>query len=430
MYNPNTVKDERHREYLGIIEKINSKFFKGYNLKQILFNEAYYCMEFDERKVHETVLKNIVLKPCRIDKNINNRDIITFYTKNYRNDHDQYWQKILEDLGEHDEITLIGKYKGKLIKIDWFSIASKLRWYLTFVKEFKEIKNKKDRQYLAAQLVARKWTLEKVKKMKLHAKVAMCFFDSSPDENVIMQYFKSIGTITVTNQHGLCIFQSYEYDRLNQSQILNFKCDYFLGRGHKQKEQFVLAGYDSDRIKVVGCIGASNKEIPIQNTNCMGIYLDCPTNPFSKINNEKMINCAKQIAKMLKMNYLIKCHPQDSIENYQDLIDVNCVGIYGKETTLNETFKNVDICMTHASATYVDVYMYGLKCLKMNSEIRYPIATKEDEFDSVDCAIDLICKWKLKSISEQKQYINSIREEYASPWTEGNINNVLQSFIK
>ena len=427
MSEPITERDLKQKEYLAILENVNLAFLEGYNVSQILFNETVYCFNVSLKGLLKLFIKSLLFKNYVLECKIERKDILLLYSKNYRKDHDGYWEKIKEDVTEYDSVTILVSEKKKL---DLERFIRNIEYFQQSMKGLKEINSIKDRVFFASKLVERKKVLDDIEIKKLTPKVVMCFSDNSVDENVLMQYFKSINAITVTNQHGLCIFQSYEYDRLNQSQILNFKCDYFLARGYKQKEQFLLAGYDSDRIKVVGYIGDVSKEIPIQNNNCIGIYLDCPTNPCSKTNNERMINCAKQIAKTLKISYLIKCHPQDSIENYQDLIDDSCVGIYGKETTLNETFEKVDICMTHASATYVDVYMYGLRCLKMNSDIRYPIATKEDEFDSVDCAVELICKWKAKSINEQKQYIKSIREEYASPWIDGNINNILQSFIK
>lgn len=427
MYELITKKDLTQKKYLSVFEQTNLSLLDGYDVKQILFNETAYCLNISWKRLLKEIIKSLFFKNYNLECHLSGQDILLLYSKNYRTDHDTYWKKIEYDVKKNDSITILTN-EGRTLSAE--NISRKIKYLISFNKELSGIKFLKHRWYFSIRLVDRKIVLDEVDSLQLSPKVTMCFSDNSADETVLMQYFKMKGSVTVTNQHGLCIFQSYDYDRLNQSQLLNFKCDYFLARGVKQKEQFVLAGYSPDRIKVVGYIGACNRDIYVQETISMGIYLDCPTVPLSKNNNESMIKIGKQIACTLKMKYLIKCHPQDLVENYKELADENCLGIYGKGISLDETFKKVDICITHASATYVDVYIYGLRCLKMNSAIRYPIAVKEDEFETAEEAIDKITKWNDWSLEKKRRYIQGIREAYASPWVDGNINKALQIIME
>lgn len=115
-------------------------------------------------------VRTFVLSP-KIDANIENNDLLCIYTKNYRTDHDQYWERIKEDSGRHDDITILSRDNF----IDFFSVIKKIIWFFTFYKEFGKIIPRREKVYLSLQLVLRKYTLEKVKKYKLLPKIAMCF---------------------------------------------------------------------------------------------------------------------------------------------------------------------------------------------------------------------------------------------------------------
>ena len=418
-----TELDRKQGKYLNVLEKAESSLFPGFNIKQILFNETAYCSRQSKINIFKGLIKSLFFKNYFLDSEIKGQEILLLYSKNYRSDHDNYWEKIKQDVINYDSITILTQGQRKL---DLKKLIIKVRYLRRCYKELNSIDKKSDRLYLALRLIDRKIVMNEIERLCLTPKVVMCFSDNSVDENVLMQYFKAIGSITVTNQHGFCVFQSYDYDRLNQSQILNFKCDYFFARSIKQKEQFVLAGFNDERIKVVGFIGENNKDIKINYANSIGIYLDCPTVPFSNKINKRMIEYGKKIAKEFGWKYLVKCHPQDLIDKYKNDIDDGCLDILGKETTLEETFEKVSICIIHASATYVDAYKYGLRCLKMNAEIKYPIAMKEDEFDTVEEAIDKITAWNIISFKDKKTYIESVQEKYASHWEKGNIDKELQ----
>lgn len=423
MHDPITELDKKQGNYLNVLERTELSLFPGLNVKRILFNETAYCLKKSKTDFFKGLIKCLLFKDYFLDSRINGQEILLLYSKNYRSDHDGYWEQIKKDVKNYDSITILTQGQRKL---ELKNLARKIKYLRICYRELNVINNKNDRLYLALWLVDRKIVMDEINQLYLTPKIVMCFSDNSVDENVLMQYFKTRGITTVTNQHGLCVFQSYDYDRLNQSQILNFKCDYFFARGVKQKEQFVLAGFDGGNIKVVGYIEKNNKDIQIKDNNTIGIYLDCPTVPLSDKNNKRMIEYGKLIAKALGWKYLVKCHPQDLIDKYKNEVDDDCLDIFGKGTTLEETLKKVSICIIHASATYVDVYTYGLRCLKMNSEIKYPIAVKEDEFDTSEQAIDKITVWNRKSKEEKKSYIRSVLEQYASPWEKGNIDRELQ----
>lgn len=104
--------------------------------------------------------------------------------------------------------------------------------------------------------------------------------------------------------------------------------------------------------------------------------------------------------------------------------------VCNKNIKLEEVFEKIDFGIIHASATYVDLYLYGLRCFRLKSEIAYPISIKEDEFENVDTICSLLQEWNNKEFSEQGSYINSVRKLYDDGWYQGKVFDILQSILK
>lgn len=139
---------------------------------------------------------------------------------------------------------------------------------------------------------------------------------------------------------------------------------------------------------------------------------------------------AKKIAHTMNMRYIVKTHPTELEGKYEMCIDGNCIEVCNKNIKLEEVFEKIDFGIIHASATYVDLYLYGLRCFRLKSEIAYPISIKEDEFENVDTICSLLQEWNNKEFSEQGSYINSVRKLYDDGWYQGKVFDILQSILK
>lgn len=427
MYNPITPRDRRTTAYHKVLEGVHSALFPGMNVKQILFNECFFCQDRNTLKVFlKAVVKNLFFAHEKLAVDIKNSPVLCLYTKNYRSDHDGYWEKIKADVGPYDSITFLSKIPHRP---DVMSMPRKLGWFMTAMGELSCIESIKDRVCLSAVMAARKWTLEEVKKLKLNPKVVMCYFDSGPDENVLMQYFKQQGAITVTNQHGLCTFKSHDYDVMNQSQILNFKSDYFLARSEKQREYFERAGFDGDKVIVVGYIGNEEAKVRPRHTGVIGLLLDTPTMPLSQEAGATLIRYAEELSEKRGFRYIIKCHPSDDVRAYKNKVSERCIGIYGKEINVQKALEMVDIGIVHASSSYVDAYEYGVRCLKYCSEAYFPIAVKEDEFSTCEELENILRQWNDTLDEEKEAWITEIRRKYAGRWEDGNIRRVIERLL-
>ncbi len=423
MYNPITEKDKKMTSYHEVLDKISSSLFPGMNLKQILFNECLYCQ--DNKSVWKKLIKNLFFVPMKLDADLKGSNILCLYTKNYRSDHDEYWEKIKEDVGSVDSITLLYKIR----QLNLTDIPKKISWFIKSMRELSCIENRKDKLYLAAALVARKWVFEEVKKLRLEPKLVMCYFDSGSDENVLMQYFKQQGAITVANQHGLCIYKSKEYDLMNQSQILNFKSDYFLARSERQREEFVRAGFDGNKIIVVGYIGNKAEKVKVKHTGVLGLLLDTPAMPLAEEASTTLIKYADELSSRMGFEYIVKCHPSDDVERYKNVVSDRCIGVYGKEINVQKALDMVDLSIVHSSSSYVDAYEHGVRCLKYCSEAYFPIAVKEDEFSTCDELAEIIRQWNEKPDKEKEEWITDIRSKYAGKWEDGNIRRAIEGLL-
>jgi hypothetical protein len=429
MFNQPSDMDKKYRVYLDILKDINSELFPGYDLKHILYVYAWYSMEVNKNAVALEVIKSFLTNP-KLEIRVSENDVLTLFTKTYRTDHDTYWQGLIDDLGEHDAITILNHTKHKYEKIRLSGFFSKLRWYRIAKKELNEIVERKVRNYLAAQMVRRKWVFEKIKKLNLRPKAVMCFCDALDDEALLMPYFKKQGAITVTNQHGQPTFYSKEYDFIQQSQLLNYCCDYFLARGEFTRNQFEKAGLDTTGLRTIGIVGKNYDKIGHSDTGVIGVYLDTPLFNFADYSNSRLIGVAKELAKRIGLKYFIKLHPADSADKYDAIIDENCTEIYsGKAVSLLESFKKIEFAIVHATSTYVDVYGAGLRCFKLNTEVYFPNACEEDCFSTVDEILDKVKIWNSQSDEEKECYILKVRKRYDSGWQEGNIRKIFDEIL-
>lgn len=96
MYSHVNQQDAIQKKYIDILRKKKSKLFYGMNMQNILWNETFFCQK--KYNILKMSVRTFVLSP-KIDANIENNDLLCIYTKNYRTDHDQYWERIKEDSG-------------------------------------------------------------------------------------------------------------------------------------------------------------------------------------------------------------------------------------------------------------------------------------------------------------------------------------------
>lgn len=433
-----TEKDILHKEHLDILSAVKSKILPGYDLGLVLYNETWYAIE-NSRSIFKELLKSLLIRPCSFDINVCGEDILTIATFLGRADHDTYWRSICDDVGNHDNISISYPKNAKsfICNLDIIGLPIRLRWVIHFLKELKEINPFHNRVYLALQLVKRKWVLSKIENMNLSPKIVMCFFDGNPDESLLMLHFKKSGAITVTNQHGQPLFRSFDYDRMNQSQILAFKCDYFLAKGKFTKEQFMAAGIDENRVLLLGVVGDGDNHYALKvkdnfkDDKVLGLFLDSPTFSFAREVNLHLISIAQDVSLKLNCKYFIRIHPLDSVGVYSRTVDETCcLGIFDKSTSLSELFSLCDATIIHATATYLDSYRNRVRAFKYKSDVYYPISNEGDEFETEEELFTLVKSWFIEDSNTKAEYMDRVYSDYSSGWYPSKTQKILNQLIK
>lgn len=405
---------EKHNLYLNKFKKI---YFISPEIKwdQVLYLEIFRAFDCNLKHVMKDFLFNFFFDMPEFFFHINQEDILFLVTKYYRSDHDLYWKRIRSLFSHSDEIFYEAKISlGKLLsQISLKHFFYKIKLFYKIWGKLESIDSKKHKMYFSNQIMKCYLCKEKLSRSNHSPKVVISFFDAAMFENFIIQYLKTKGTVSITNQHGQPVYRGHHLDHYNQSQILNFTSDYFIAKGLFTKEQFIKAGVDSERIKV---LGGFEGDTPIRKTkkhHIIGIFLDCIEFDFALESNKMLIDIAEQFSKETGYQYFIKVHPTDSCENYKNYVSKNCIEIINKEKSITELIDSMAFGLLHASAIYVDIILREKKAYKLISQQEFPLV--ENPEDLIQGIEDLKIKyhlWKNKSNNEKSEYYQNLKKRY------------------
>lgn len=408
--------DKIHGDILSGLNTLQFNEFEGLNLSKTLYNESYYSLTRPKCEIIKQLLGSILFNGPKLLFSIKGNELLMITYDYQRNDHRSYWEAILALFPNYDEIFITDNLSLRE-KVHLRGLLSRSKRLIKYFSKLVFINNMTARIYLASRLTIQYLVLKKVKRVLPNYKTAICFYDGGFCESVIMSYLKTKGCLTVTNQHGQPLFRDKQSDRMNQSQILNVISDCFFAKGRFTQIQLAKAGYQTDRVKIVGdIISEAMSQAPSRvDKSVFGVLLDCPTYNFASMSNRRMIEFAKQISKDLNNKYIIRSHPQETPERYKNLIDGNCVGMYGKEMRLNEIFELIDFSLFHASAVYLDLLKANIRGYQVDCGIEFPIV-----MDNSDVVHD-----KAELIEQVKTWKELLPEE-----RENSIKNRLKDYIE
>ena len=405
--------DLLHGRYLETLKEVQAPGLEGIDISRVLHNQCYYALTRGTKYKKLNGLAFFFLKRETINYSGEGSDLLMYSEAYPRRDHREYWTKLKSLFDEKDVLEFTNLGKPNLLKcVDLGHMPRKIKYYNAYKKALSGIPDKVNRKYLAVQLAWSHEFLLQVKKLNLKPKVAMCFFDSGIHESLLVQYFRSLGVKTVTNQHGQPLFRSKEHDRMNQSQILNFNSDYFIAKGGFTARQFYAAGFDEKRIKTLGGFGNPAAEYRKEAKHAFGLFPDTPNYAFAAKSNIELIKLANEISERTGSKYFIKVHPTDDINKYTEYLGKNAE-VVEKNYDLKKVFKEIDFGLFYASAIYVDMLNNSVKSFQYSGEESFPIV--ENEEDKIASAEEFEIKyaaWDVKSEAAQADYLNNTRKQY------------------
>lgn len=417
-------------EYLEHLKNIKIKEFHGIRLDKVLFDECIYAQRTSTGNSVKKALFSIFEMNSTCYFKRKKSDLLLLTRDFHRNDHNLYWSEIKSLFDNYNEICidyLEGKQRLKYINL--LNIFKNVRTYTRFYLLLKCIENKVHRCYLSSVLTDVYIFKEKYLDKITPPKVVMTFFDVDPLESFSMQYFANKGSVTITNQHGYPIYRPNSNDLLNQSQIINLSSNYYLSKGEFTQKQFMAAGFDEGRIKIVGSL--QDKKMYINNgKNRFAVFLDTPALEFGFDANKKMIQLASEVSNAMHYSFIVKMHPVDkNRELYERLLDGSLGRVAPQGTRNDEIYREIDFAIIHASSIYIDIIMEGLKMYKLEIGYDFPLVESQDDIIcSVGELVNNYKAWLKKSLNQRAEYITSLQNYYSVDNARKNIKEFIEKF--
>lgn len=411
-------KNQKHSLYLRLLRSVRVSSMPNIDFSRALYLDSLYVLDFSPIKVLLSVIRSLFFKVPELDIRIDNKPILMLTTVHARDDHDSYWDAVKTLFPVKDEIIFNNRFTAKeyFKNISFAGITSRFRLYREAYRALKKIETRFHRSYLASKIVTCEKYINSVKDRIKDTKVVFVFCDTFLFENVLIQFMRHRGIVSITAQHGQPVFFGWDKDHLNQSQILNFSSDYYLAKGNFAKRQFLKAGFDEKRIIVSGSM---NKAVPkvsgCHTQNIFGVFTDCILYDFAEYTNRKLIEMAEAISEKIDMTYFLKVHPSDTSEEYSQLVSHRCVGVCRQEYANEELFGQIEFGIMSASAIYLDMLYANVKCYQLQTKIPFPIVeSPADQFETCDQFADKLSAWRQLSFAEKEQYFTVQQREYGS----------------
>jgi hypothetical protein len=185
------------------------------------------------------------------------------------------------------------------------------------------------------------------------------FCDAHPIENLLAQMAKRREIFSVTAQHG-------QYRLLNESNMspdaeayANFVSDRMLCWGEATCAEFVQGGFARERFVVTGWIKAWSPHAPPQSASAPpGVFGVMLNGDNGKESNLALISAAKSIAREMSMSYLVRLHPQTSLDEIKPFLNDACVK--ADRIGLDDYLNQVEFSLGHMSGAVIEILYKGL----------------------------------------------------------------------
>lgn len=411
-------KNQKHSLYLRLLRSVRVSSMPNIDFSRALYLDSLYVLDFSGIKALLSVIRSLFFKVPELDIRIGNNPLLMLTTIHARDDHDSYWDAMKNLFPVKDEIILNNRFTAKeyLKNISFRGIANRIGCYREAYRALKKIKSRIHRSYLASKIVTCEKYINSVKDRIDNTKAVFVFCDTFLFENVLIQFMRHRGIVSITAQHGQPVFFGWDKDHLNQSQILNFSSDYYLAKGNFAKRQFLKAGFDEKRIIVSGSMNKTVHKLSDRSPqNRFGVFTDCILYDFADGTNKKLIKMAEAVSEKINMPYFIKVHPSETAPDYRRLVSDRCIGIYRQEYANEELFGQIEFGIMSASAIYLDMLYANVKCYQLQTKIPFPIVeSPADQFESCEQFADKLCAWRQLSFAEKEQYFAGQQREYGS----------------
>ena len=406
--------DMKQLYLLNFLSKIDSQIMNHLRLDKILFARLNTALTVSLLDAIKSVFACILTNIFDISFVGNNSNLLLITYLHQRKDYEKNWNDFKRILPIFDEIEIkIDIKKRKLYPIK--TIIKNLLFLNKLLKEFRCVKPLATRLYIISRLIIVLNIITEVNLSRKHWKEACVYFDGSVVINPLIQILNKNNVLTVTLMHGQAVFRGFNTDFVNQTILLNLTSKYIILPGNYSKKQFLLAGVEKNRLKVLGTL-RNIKRIVTENTTCFSVFLDCPTMNNSYENNKLLLEYSEKLAINTGLKYKVKIHPSDRIDNYNN-INLRYGNILDKTKTIDDTLENSSFSLLHISGIYLDNLAAGVKCFCFRDNItnNQLVEFELDQFSDFSELIFKVNLWRNMNNNIKYDYIKKLVDYYLDP---------------
>lgn len=213
------------------------------------------------------------------------------------------------------------------------------------------------------------------------------YFDASPQENALVQFFRNHGIKTATLQHGMFISERNVYDPLYSGvELKSFSSDYFLAWNEFTKKEMLKTGINEDKIKVLGIPKYVGKKYVRQHPDekkIFGVVLDVPQ---AKKTNKDLIKYANSISEIYDLKYKVKYHPNSKQNEVLRVTDPSYyIGNFDSYLQIEAYKDQVDFTLIGASSVFIELVIMQHPTFRLTSFDKYDkyLEINENAFDGI-----------------------------------------------
>lgn len=323
--------------------------------------------------------------------------LVSTFTENYRKDHFELYNKVINSLTIKPTVTNLFELKNKVslhLFVDIYLILKvfcKLR--IIDIKLTDKIHLGIEYAYLVNTIKE----LDKLDFSKVKKYLCMCHVLSI--ENLLTQYFKNKNITTYSLQEG--IYLVYKKNKvLGCIAYELFETDHLLCWGQYTKDEYINYGIESSRINVAG-YPKINQLKPLDNKNKYKKCLVLLAGPIFGDVNDKLLKLLTDMRN--DFEFTLKSHPA----NYALMLayaNSNQFNIVPKSETVSACFESgrFDFCIAVNTTAYYEAWMAGIPCVRYYDDRFDNFAGFDDLFSDKLEFQELIRNYRRKSKNEDE----------------------------
>lgn len=406
---------EQYETVKKIIDMFHIRDFSGYQIGKILYASVWVMYDLSLWQKIKRIFALLVCDPIQItafpDSAVG-ADIaleIRYPGDVQRADNAAIFNNLYEYLKPCRHVLLEKQYRLNLTGIPKRLV--RLCRYARAVKGFPM----SERLYLAAQLVLSRTLADLLDREKIFkdCRYLLIFQEYDTISSMVIQNAHHYKVKVISPQHGMAMNRHENEDQLVFD---GFLCDYKLVWNDFEREQYLSAGIDPDRIFVVGNTKALKQQQelkeykPVKNSFDMmasrfGVLLNCPNYDGAYDANKKLLTAAKALAAKTGMRYLVKTHPIDYAARYTDLFDSAKSEIVPASMTMDEYKDKVIFSLANVTGAIFDLIYEGRYVFQYIGSERYPVDMDDIyRFSSPEELIEHFEMWKTNYIKYSAEY--------------------------